>query len=126
MAAYLAAVLTIIEAREHFPETEDLDRLTVPEAVHLAAALFLTVQHNATHLSVWGRWRRRKNKQAERSHYRHRGHREPGAVRSRLQPQGLEAVAFYRALGDVRTETRPEWHWTLVHFEKRLDSSNVG
>jgi hypothetical protein len=70
MAAYLAAVLTIIEAREHFPETEDLDRLTVPEAVHLAAALFLTVQHDATHLFAWSRWRRRKNKQAKRSHYR--------------------------------------------------------
>ncbi|TQL77021.1 acetyltransferase (GNAT) family protein [Stackebrandtia endophytica] len=33
-----------------------------------------------------------------------------------------EAVAFYRALGyrDVRNETRPEWHWTLIHFEKSL------
>lgn len=33
-----------------------------------------------------------------------------------------EAVAFYRSLGyiEVRTETRPEWRWTLVHFEKAL------
>jgi len=36
-----------------------------------------------------------------------------------------EAVAFYRSLGyaDVRTETRPEWHWTLIHFEKTLRRS---
>ncbi|WP_328993945.1 GNAT family N-acetyltransferase [Kribbella sp. NBC_01245] len=37
-----------------------------------------------------------------------------------------EAVAFYRALGykGVRTETRPEWHWTLIHFEKPLGASD--
>jgi len=36
-----------------------------------------------------------------------------------------EAVDFYRSLGyrDVRTETRPEWQWTLIHFEKTLPRS---
>ena len=31
-----------------------------------------------------------------------------------------EALAFYRALGytEVGSETRPEWSWTLVFFEK--------
>jgi ribosomal protein S18 acetylase RimI-like enzyme len=39
-----------------------------------------------------------------------------------------EAVEFYRALGykDARTETRPEWHWTLIHFEKTLGPSQDG
>ncbi|NEE03795.1 GNAT family N-acetyltransferase [Phytoactinopolyspora halotolerans] len=39
-----------------------------------------------------------------------------------------EAVAFYRALGyhDVRTETRREWHWTVVHFEKPLLTDSHG
>ena len=33
-----------------------------------------------------------------------------------------EALAFYRALGyqQDRTETRPEWTWTLVYFSKPL------
>jgi ribosomal protein S18 acetylase RimI-like enzyme len=33
-----------------------------------------------------------------------------------------EAVAFYVGLGyeQVRTETRPDWSWTLVFFEKEL------
>ena len=33
-----------------------------------------------------------------------------------------EAIAFYESLGYVETgrETRPEWHWTLVYFEKQL------
>lgn len=33
-----------------------------------------------------------------------------------------DAVAFYRSLGytQVGTETRPEWHWTLVYFMKQL------
>lgn len=77
MAAYLATVLTTIAARAHFPETAELDRLTVPETAHLIAALFLTVQHTAAHLFAWSRWRSRKNKQAKRSHYRRRGHPEP-------------------------------------------------
>ncbi|THV35249.1 IS701 family transposase [Glycomyces buryatensis] len=62
MAAYLATVLTTIEARAHFPETDQLDRLTVPETAHLVA---------------WSRWRRRKNKQARRSHYKRRNHPQP-------------------------------------------------
>lgn len=33
-----------------------------------------------------------------------------------------DALAFYRGLGysEVGTETRPEWSWTLVYFEKDL------
>ena len=34
-----------------------------------------------------------------------------------------EAMAFYEALGwvEVGRETRPEWTWTLVYYEQRLD-----
>jgi ribosomal protein S18 acetylase RimI-like enzyme len=33
-----------------------------------------------------------------------------------------EAVAFYESLGyaEVARESRPEWHWTLVYYVKRL------
>lgn len=33
-----------------------------------------------------------------------------------------DALAFYRGLGylEIGTETRPEWSWTLVYFEKHL------
>ncbi|HYD09619.1 MAG TPA: GNAT family N-acetyltransferase [Acidimicrobiales bacterium] len=36
-----------------------------------------------------------------------------------------EAVAFYEGLGYVRTgtESRPEWSWTLVYFERTIASS---
>ena len=39
-----------------------------------------------------------------------------------------EAVAFYDALGYRRTrrESRPEWAWTLQHFEKVLPSFRTG
>lgn len=77
MAAHLVAVLATISARHRLPETDELDRLTVPETAHLIAALFLTVQHTAAHLLTWSRWRRRKNKQAKRSHYRRRDHPGP-------------------------------------------------
>lgn len=33
-----------------------------------------------------------------------------------------EAMAFYESLGyaEVGRESRPEWHWTLVYYLKRL------
>jgi SRSO17 transposase len=77
MAAYLVITLTTIAARVEFPEDDELDKLTLPETAHLIAALVLTIQHTATHILAWSRWRRRRNKAARRSHYRRRDHPEP-------------------------------------------------
>lgn len=48
--------------------------LTVPEIRHLLAALALHSPANTTSILHWSHWRRRRQAQARRSHYRRRSH----------------------------------------------------
>ncbi len=48
--------------------------LTLPEIRRLTIGLLLNFTRNTGQLWAWSNWRRRRQHQARRSHYRRRGH----------------------------------------------------
>jgi hypothetical protein len=51
--------------------------LTVPEIRRLLLALAITPARRVERVIAWSHWRRRRQWQAKRSHYRRRGHTWP-------------------------------------------------